>query len=110
MHQRVVSLASASSSDNLRALDEVRDFAVTDMDRGGPERWTYQILSEPRLSAELRRMANPVSSESVDCISFQPSPLYEFRSQDRYRVERWHLLGGDWTFTAIFDGLLPTCD
>ncbi|THH16583.1 hypothetical protein EW146_g4080 [Bondarzewia mesenterica] len=89
---------------NLRALDEVRDFATTDMGRGGLERWTYRLLSEPQLSNELRRLANPSSKENIDSVTFQPCPMHEFRNQDRSRVEHWPLPGGTWVFTAIFDG------
>jgi pyruvate dehydrogenase phosphatase len=102
---RVVSLTSATSLENLRALNEVRDFATTDMGLGGRERWTYRILQEPRLSAELQRLANPLSAAGIDSIGFQPCPLDEFRSQDRMCIEHWQMPpGGTWTFTAIFDG------
>ena len=106
MHaHRVVSLTSATSLENLRALNEVRDFATTDMGLGGRERWTYRILQEPRLSAELQRIANPISTGGIDAIDFQPCPLHEFRSQDRMCIEHWQMpTGGTWTFTAIFDG------
>ena len=102
---RVVSLTSATSLENLRALNEVRDFATTDMGLGGREQWTYRILQEPRLSAELQSLANPLSAGGIDSIDFQPCPLHEFRSQDRMCIEHWQMpSGGTWTFTAIFDG------
>ena len=104
MQHRVVSLTSATAADNRRALDEVRDFSTTDMGRGGPERWTYRMLSETHLSNELRRLANPCSREGVDGITFQPCPIFEFRSQDRSRIEHWPMPGGTWVFTVIFDG------
>lgn len=75
------------------------------MGLGGCERWTYRILQEPRLSAELQRLANPLSTGGIDAIDFQPCPLHEFQSQDRMCIEHWQMpFGGTWTFTAIFDG------
>ena len=108
--QRVVSLTAATSLENLRALNEVSDFATTDMGLGGPELWTYRILQEPGLSAELHRLANPLSVGGIDAIDFQPCQLHEFRTQDRKCVEHWQMPpppsagGGTWVFTAIFDG------
>jgi pyruvate dehydrogenase phosphatase len=113
--QRMVSLTAATSLENLRALNEVRDFATTDMGLGGPELWTYRILQEPGLSTELQRLANPLSVGGVDAIDFQPCQLHEFRTQDRKCIEHWQMpsggLGGPpgggtgtWVFTAIFDG------
>jgi len=106
---RVVSLTAATSVENLRALSEVRDFATTDMGLGGPERWTYRVLQEPGLSAELQRLANPTSTTtpggSTDAIDFQPCQMHELRTQDRKCVEHWRMpSGGIWVFTAIFDG------
>jgi len=102
---RVVSLTAATSLENLRALNEVSDFATTDMGLGGPERWTYRILQEPGLSTELQRLANPLSVGGIDAIDFQPCQLHEFRTQDRKCVEHWQMpSGGTWVFTAIFDG------
>jgi pyruvate dehydrogenase phosphatase len=103
---RVVSLTTATSVENLRALNEVRDFATTDMGLGGPERWTYRVLEEPGLSAELQRLANPTSTPGgTDSIDFQPCQMHEFRTQDRKCVEHWRMpSGGIWVFTAIFDG------
>ncbi len=103
--QRMVSLTAATSLENLRALNEVRDFATTDMGLGGPELWTYRILQEPSLSAELQRLANPLSVGGIDAIDFQPCQLHEFRTQDRKCIEHWQMpSGGTWVFTAIFDG------
>ena len=104
--QRVVSLTAATSLENLRALNEVRDFATTDMGLGGPELWTYRVLQEPGLSTELQRLANPLSVGGIDAIDFQPCQLHEFRSQDRKCIEHWQMppSGGTWVFTAIFDG------
>jgi pyruvate dehydrogenase phosphatase len=111
---RTVPLTAATSLENLRALNEVRDFATTDMGLGGPELWTYRILQEPGLSAELQRLANPSSVVGgIDAIDFQPCQLHEFRTQDRKCVEHWQMpspspsgsgSGGTWVFTAIFDG------
>jgi pyruvate dehydrogenase phosphatase len=102
---RTVSLTAASSLENLRALNEVRDFATTDMGLGGPELWTYRILQEPGLSTELQRLANPLSMGGIDVVDFQPCQLHEFRTQDRKCVEHWQMPpGGTWVFTAIFDG------
>ncbi|KAI0256201.1 protein serine/threonine phosphatase 2C [Lactifluus subvellereus] len=75
------------------------------MGLGGPERWTYRILQEPRLSAELQGLAKPRSVGGVDSIDFQPCQSHEFRSQDRMCIENWQMSpGGTWVFTAIFDG------
>ncbi|TFY73637.1 hypothetical protein EWM64_g10375, partial [Hericium alpestre] len=104
MHQRVVSLTPASPDEHRRALDEVSDFALTDMGRGGPARWTYRVLSEPHLSSELRRLAHPYSAHCLSGVTFQPNPVHELRNQDRSRIEHWPLHGGTWAFTAIFDG------
>jgi hypothetical protein len=103
---RMVSLTAATSVENLRALNEVRDFATTDMGMGGPELWTYRILQEPGLSTELQRLANPLSVGGIDAIDFQPCQLHEFRTQDRKCIEHWQMPsgGGTWVFTAIFDG------
>jgi pyruvate dehydrogenase phosphatase len=102
----MVSLTAATSVENLRALNEVRDFATTDMGMGGPELWTYRILQEPGLSTELQRLANPLSVGGIDAIDFQPCQLHEFRTQDRKCIEHWQMPsgGGTWVFTAIFDG------
>ncbi len=105
---RILPLTAATSLENLRALNEVRDFATTDMGLGGPELWTYRILQEPSLSTELQRLANPLSVGGIDAIDFQPCQLHEFRSQDRKCIEHWQMPsgggGGTWVFTAIFDG------
>ncbi|KAI0066226.1 protein serine/threonine phosphatase 2C [Artomyces pyxidatus] len=74
------------------------------MGRGGPDRWTFRLLPEPRLSMELQRIACPFSKDGVDGVSFQPSPFPEHKSQDRCAVESWPLPGGSWAFTAVFDG------
>lgn len=108
VHPPVINLTPATSSDQLRALDEVKDFALTDMDRGGDERWTYRMLEEPAVSEELKKVAAPKTSTAgtVDSISFQPCKTWHYRSQDRHRVEEWALPGGGtWTYAAVFDGM-----
>ena len=106
-HPQIINLTPATSTDQQRALDEVKDFALTDMDRGGEERWTYRMLQEPALSGELQKVAEPRTSAAgtVDSVSFQPCRTWHYRSQDRYRVEEWALPGGTWTYAAVFDGM-----
>ena len=102
----VVSLSPATSTDHLDALSEVRDFATTDMGRGGHRRWTYRILREPALTQELKRLSSPKSWRSgVDAVTFQPCQSYHSRSQDRYAVEEWPMPSGVWVFTGVFDGV-----
>ncbi|EGO00161.1 hypothetical protein SERLA73DRAFT_72899 [Serpula lacrymans var. lacrymans S7.3] len=100
----VVSLPAATSSDNLNALEEVKDFLTTDLGRGGSERWTYRLLPEHSLNSEIERISTPQSHRSVDSVTFQPCTTYTARSQDRYSIEEWDLPGGNWLFTAIYDG------
>ncbi|KAI0674993.1 phosphatase 2C-like domain-containing protein [Trametes maxima] len=104
MDLRVIDLTPASESQQRRTLDEVKDFATTDMDRGGPERWTYRMLQEPAVVEELRKLAGPQSVGRVDAVTLQPCKTWHYRSQDRYKVEQWDLSGGSWTYAAIFDG------
>ncbi|KAH9942305.1 protein serine/threonine phosphatase 2C [Epithele typhae] len=116
MGMRVITLTPATSQEQQRALEEVKDFALTDMDRGGQERWTYRMLQEPALTEHLERIAEPrtfpstsnprpsSSALAVDAVSFQPCRSWHHRSQDRYVVEEWPLPGGSWTYTAVFDG------
>lgn len=104
MDLRVIDLTPASESQLQRTLDEVKDFATTDMDRGGPERWTYRMLSEPAVAEELRRLASPHTMAGVDAVSLQPCRTWHYRSQDRHKVEQWALPCGTWTYTAVFDG------
>ena len=103
---RVINLTPATSSQQQRTLDEVRDFALTDMDRGGQERWAYRMLQEPALSEQLEKAAGArsLASGTVDAVSFQPCRTWHHRSQDRYAVEEWALPGGSWTYAAVFDG------
>ncbi|EMD37475.1 hypothetical protein CERSUDRAFT_94479 [Gelatoporia subvermispora B] len=102
---QVVNLSPASLDDQRHALEEVRDFATTDMDRGGPGRWTYRVLREPALTQELKRLSSPKSWRSgVDAVTFQPCQSYQSRSQDRYAVEEWPMPGGTWVFSGVFDG------
>lgn len=102
---QIVELSDATPGERSRALDEVKDFASTDMGLGGVERWTYQLLTEPTLTEELIHLSNAQTQGRVDSVSFQPCRSYHCRSQDRYAVEEWSLPGGVWTFTAVFDGM-----
>ncbi|KAI0356170.1 protein serine/threonine phosphatase 2C [Trametes cingulata] len=104
MDLRVIDLTPASESQQQRTLDEVKDFATTDMDRGGPERWTYRMLQEPALGKELTRLATPHTMGDVDAVSLQPCKSWHYRSQDRHKVEEWALPDGSWTYAAVFDG------
>ena len=103
---RVISLTPATSSQQQRTLDEVKDFALTDMDRGGQERWAYRMLQEPALSEQLEKAAGArsLASGTVDAVSFQPCRTWHYRSQVRFRVEEWALADGTWTYAAVFDG------
>jgi len=106
MFYSTVSLQAATSTENLQALEEVKDFRTTDLGRGGKERWTYHLLPEAALDAELHRMSDASSSRSVDIVTFQPCSAYANLNQDRYSVEEWELPGGVWQFTAVYDGAL----
>ena len=103
MHQ-TVELQPATAADTRLAYEEVKDFAITDMGRGDPHRYTYRILKEPQLTEELARLSNPSTLGRVDSVTFQPCKSYEARSQDRHEVQTWTNSGGCWTFTGIFDG------
>ena len=98
-----INLQSASASESLRALDEVKDFESTDMGRGGVQRWTYRVLEETGLSDKLQQLADPRSYAAVDSVTLQPCP--SFKSQDRHITEQWSLHNGLWTFVAVFDGV-----
>ncbi|KAG2145939.1 phosphatase 2C-like domain-containing protein [Suillus bovinus] len=102
----IVNLQAATSTENLRALEEVKDFYTTDLGRGGKKRWTYHMLAEAALNVELHRMSNATSSTFVDSVTFQPCAAYADLNQDRYSIEEWELPGGVWQFTAIYDGAL----
>lgn len=104
MLYNVVSLPTATSTDNLQALEEVKDFCTTDLGRGGKQRWTYHILPESAIDSELRRLCDPHSSHSVDSVTFQPCTEYVTLNQDRYSIEEWNLHGGTWQFNAVYDG------
>lgn len=82
-----INLDPATDSDTLSALDEVKEFDVTDMGRGGLRRWTYRVMEEPMLSDELTRVANATSHGGIDSVTFQPCPSH--KNQDRYHVETW---------------------
>lgn len=100
----VVHLSPASPTADLRALEEVEDFASTDMGWGGEDTWTYRILPEEQITPELLRRSHNEIRGRVDCVTFQPCSSYEARSQDRYVVQNWDMPGGQWSFSGIFDG------
>ncbi|KAF9244851.1 phosphatase 2C-like domain-containing protein [Melanogaster broomeanus] len=100
----VISLSAATSTENLQALEEVKDFCTTDLGRGGKQRWTYHRLSESVIDNELQRLSDARSSNSVDSVTFQPYSEYTYLNQDRYSVEEWDLHGGAWQFNAVYDG------
>ncbi|KIJ67675.1 hypothetical protein HYDPIDRAFT_173484 [Hydnomerulius pinastri MD-312] len=104
MVYNVISLSAATSTENLQALEEVKDFCTTDLGRGGKQRWTYHILSESAVNSELQRLCDPRSSKFVDSVTFQPCSEYASLNQDRYSIEEWDLHGGIWKFTAVYDG------
>ncbi|KAK7057310.1 PPM-type phosphatase domain-containing protein [Favolaschia claudopus] len=104
MYPNVVSLPAASSSEHLLALAEVDDFGSTDMGYPGEGPWTFRILREPSLTAELTRAASPQSNRKVDSLTFQPCSPHIYQNQDRFIVEEWNLLGGTWQFNSVFDG------
>lgn len=107
MIYNVVALAAATSTENLQALEEVKDFCTTDLGRGGKQRWTYHTLSESAIDSQLQRLCDPCSSNSVDSVTFQPCTEYASLNQDRYSIEEWDLHGGIWQFSAVYDGI-PT--
>ena len=100
----VVRLSPASPTADLRALQEVSDFASTDMGWGGGDRWTYRILSEEQITQELHRVSHHGTCGNIDYVTFQPCTSYEARSQDRFVVQHWDLPDGRWTFSGVFDG------
>ncbi|KAJ6557184.1 protein serine/threonine phosphatase 2C [Mycena sp. CBHHK59/15] len=104
VYAAVKSAFNVSSAENLLALAEVSDFAKTDMGHPGEGPWTYRILREPSLTAELQRRSHPQSSRRVDSVTFQPCSPHVYQNQDRYVVEEWNLPGGTWQFNSIFDG------
>ncbi|KAI9569568.1 phosphatase 2C-like domain-containing protein [Boletus coccyginus] len=104
MMYSVVTLSPATSTENLQALEEVKDFCTTDLGRGGKQRWTYHILPENAVDSELQRLCDPCSSRTVDSVTFQPCSEYANLNQDRYSVEEWDLHGGIWHFNAVYDG------
>ncbi|KAJ7713944.1 phosphatase 2C-like domain-containing protein [Mycena maculata] len=104
MRPSVVSVPAASSSENLLALAEVSHFGKTDMGHPGEGPWTFRILPEPFLTAELKRIACPRSNRKVDSLTFQPCSPHVYQNQDRFVVEEWNFPGGTWQFNSIFDG------
>ncbi|KAF8844758.1 protein serine/threonine phosphatase 2C [Paxillus ammoniavirescens] len=104
MVYNVISLSAATSTENLQALEEVKDFCTTDLGRGGKQRWTYHMLPESEVNNKLQRMCDPRSSNTVDSVTFQPCSEYTSLNQDRYSVEEWDLHGGTWQYNAVYDG------
>lgn len=100
-----VFLPEASPTEHLHALEEVQDFATTDMGIPGQGPWTYRIVPAPSIDAELGRMSNAQSIGPVDSLSFQPCPPGVFQNEDRLIIQQWNLPGGQWSFTCILDGL-----
>ncbi|KAG1735080.1 protein serine threonine phosphatase 2C [Suillus paluster] len=63
--------------------------------------WTYRAIPEPFVSSELARLASAhVINSTTSCVSLQPCPDPEQRSQDRFVVLEWD----GWSFSAVFDG------
>ncbi|KAG1861589.1 protein serine threonine phosphatase 2C [Suillus subalutaceus] len=66
--------------------------------------WTYRAIPEPLISSELARLAsahvNNSKTTMTGCVSLQPSPDPDDRSQDRFVVLDWD----GWSFSAVFDG------
>lgn len=66
--------------------------------------WTYRAIPEPLISSELARLASAHvingKTTTTACISLQPSPDPDDRSQDRFVVLDWN----GWSFSAVFDG------
>ncbi|KAH7888784.1 phosphatase 2C-like domain-containing protein [Phlebopus sp. FC_14] len=100
----LISLSAATSTENLQALEEVKNFCTTDLGRGGKQRWTYHLLEESEIDAKLQRLSSPCSSKFIDSVTFQPCSEYADPNEDRYSIEEWDLHGGVWQFTAIYDG------
>ncbi|THH08388.1 hypothetical protein EW145_g2748 [Phellinidium pouzarii] len=100
----VVRLSPASPTADLRALQEVENFASTDMGWGGEDTWTYRVLTEEQINTELLRVCEHGTKGRVDYATFQPCTIYEARSQDRFVVQNWDMPGGQWAFSGVFDG------
>lgn len=64
----------------------------------------YTRLTEPHLSSELARLSFATKLGDTDCVTFQPCPNPDERSQDRYVVKDLHAPTGTWAFRAVFDG------
>lgn len=66
--------------------------------------WTYRAIPEPFVSSELARLASAhiITSKvtTTSCVSLQPCPDPEERSQDRFVVLDWD----GWSFSAVLDG------
>ncbi|KAJ6495323.1 protein serine threonine phosphatase 2C [Mycena sanguinolenta] len=66
--------------------------------------FTYTVLDEPELSAELARHAQPQSIGATDIVYMQPCPIPSERSQDRFVVGDWVIADQTWRFQAVLDG------
>ncbi|TFK44601.1 protein serine/threonine phosphatase 2C [Crucibulum laeve] len=99
-------LPEGSPLENLQALAEVSGFGITDMGDAGEGPWTYRILPEPLLTAELARLSGASTRACVDITSLQPCPAHVATSQDRYVTQEWDIAGGIWLFNAVLDGHL----
>ncbi|KAF7344488.1 Serine/threonine protein phosphatase 2C [Mycena sanguinolenta] len=66
--------------------------------------FTYTVLDEPELSAELARHAQPQSTGATDTVYMQPCLTPSERSQDRFVVADWVIADQTWRFQAVFDG------
>ncbi|KAG0703222.1 protein serine threonine phosphatase 2C [Suillus ampliporus] len=66
--------------------------------------WTYRAVPEPFVSSELARLASAHfitgKTTTTSCVSLQPCPDPEGRSQDRFVVLEWD----GWSLSAVFDG------
>ncbi|OAX44162.1 protein serine/threonine phosphatase 2C [Rhizopogon vinicolor AM-OR11-026] len=66
--------------------------------------WTYRAVPDPFISSELARLASAHiitgKASTTSCVSLQPCPDPNERSQDRFVVLDWD----GWSFAAVFDG------
>ncbi|KAJ7599178.1 protein serine threonine phosphatase 2C [Mycena floridula] len=75
-----------------------------ELDLGIGGYWIYELLAEPRLSSELARLSFSKTIGDTDCVTFQPCPDPDQRSQDRYIVQDLNLSNGVWKLRCIMDG------
>lgn len=74
----------------------------------GPWPRSFQLLSETEVTAELKKLARPLSFPvgthfKAQGVNFQP--CHGYRTQDRYAVKELDVHGQKWTFTGVFDGV-----